>query len=131
MRRSRLCRPKIRPNAATPSGYSGGAPTSVMFAVASQQIDIRINVVIGRNRIKDEVEATGMFAFRLRCGKPRLHPRPGEERLPSCSAGVVNGDVRSECMGKFHAHVTQTTQADHSDLLAFGHMPVAHWGVES
>ena len=35
----------------------------------------------------------------------------------------------SERVGELDAHVAESAETDHADLLAFGHIPVTHWRV--
>ena len=39
--------------------------------------------------------------------------------------GGEQRNVRAHRVGEFHAHVAESTQADHADLLALAHLPVA------
>jgi len=56
----RLRRPMMRPNAETPRGLAGG-PTRVRFAVAAQELDVGVDVVIGGDGVEDEIEAAGVL----------------------------------------------------------------------
>lgn len=52
----RLRRPRMRPNAETAMGFLGCADKGDV-AVAAEEVDIRVDVVIGGDGVEDEVEA--------------------------------------------------------------------------
>src|SRR5439155_25597122 len=43
--------------------------------------------------------------------------------------GTEDDDMCSERMSKFYGHVAESSEADHSNFLAFANAPVMHGGV--
>ena len=122
----RLRRPKIRPKAATASGFVGRADQGEV-AVAAEQVDVGVDVVLGGDGVEDEVEAAGVLLH--------LVGVAGDDDLVGAEAQRVfllarrrgeDDDVGAERMGELHAHVAQPAETDDADLLALGHAPVAH-----
>ena len=56
----KLRRLKISPKTETGSGFVGRADHGNV-AVAAEQVDIRVNVVVGGNGVEDEIEAAGVL----------------------------------------------------------------------
>src|ERR1700676_3445850 len=95
-------------------------------AVELQQTQIRVQVVLRRDRVEDKVEAARMF-FHLGVVLRNHH-------LVSSETQSVGGfawgrgeqhDVSAEGMGKFYAHMPQPAKADNADLLSLPDFPVA------
>ena len=97
------------------------------IAVAAKHVEIGVDVVIGGHGVEDEVEAARVLGHLVGVG--------GEDNLIGAEAqGIVflfgrggKGDrVGSKSVRELDAHVAESAKADHADLFALGHAPVAH-----
>ena len=125
----RLRRPKMRPKAETGKRLLGRADQGEV-AVAAEELDVGVDVVVGGDGVEDEVEAAGVLRH--------LVGVAGDDDLVGAEAeGVVflagrSGEdhgVRSERVRELDAHVAESAETDDADLLALGHAPVAHGRV--
>ena len=99
-------------------------------AVAAEQVDVGVDVVIGGDGVEDEVEAAGVLLHLVGvAGDDDLVGAEAERVLLLVGRGGEDDDVGSERTGELDAHVTQPAEADHADLLALGDAPVAHGRV--
>ena len=122
----RLRRPKIRPKAATGSGFSG-APTRVRLPSRREQVDVGVDVVLGGDAVEDEVEAAGVLLHLVGVARDDdLVGAEPERVLLLARRRGEDDDVGAERVGELHAHVAQPAEADDADLLALGDAPVAH-----
>src|SRR6266513_2235396 len=103
-----------------------GSTDQRKITINAEQIDIGVDVVIGRNGVDDEVEATGVvFHF---VGVPRNDSFIGAETervLLLVRRGREDDNVRSERMSKLHRHVTKSTETDHANFFTLADAPVA------
>ena len=121
--------PRIRPNAATASGFAG-APTRVRLPSPPKQIDVGVDVVIGGDGVEDEVEAAGVLLHFVGVARDDdLVGAEAERVVLLVGRGGEDDDVRSERMRELHAHVAEPAETDHANLLALGDAPVAHGRV--
>ena len=99
-------------------------------AVAAEQVEVGVDVVVGGDGVEDEVEAAGVLLHLI--GIARDHDFVGTEaervRLLT-GRGREDDHIGSEGMGELHAHVAQPAETDHANLLTLGNSPVAHRGV--
>ena len=99
-------------------------------AVAAQQVDVGVDVVIGGDGVEDEVEAAGVLLHLVGiAGDDDFIGAEAERVFLLAGRGGEDNDVRSERMSKLHAHVAQSAETDHADFLALGDAPVAHGRV--
>ncbi len=116
----------IRPNAATGERLLRRADERDV-AIAAQQIDVGVDVVIGGDSVENEVEAAGVLLHLV--GIPReddLVRSEAERVFLLVRRSREDNNVGSERMGKLHAHVAQSAETDHANFLALGDAPVAH-----
>ena len=104
-----------------------GCSDERQVAVAAEQVDIGVDVVLGGDRVEDEVEAAGMLLHLVGVARDD-HLVGAEAERVFLFAGRSGEDhhVGAEGMSKLHAHVAQSAEADHANFFAFGHAPVAH-----
>jgi hypothetical protein len=97
------------------------------IAVTAEKVNECIDVVIGCDGVKDEVEAASVFGH--------LVSAAGEDDFVGAKAeGVIffagrsgeDDGVGSEGVSEFDAHVAEASKADNADLLALGDSPVMH-----
>ena len=99
-------------------------------AVAAEQVDIGVDVVIGGDGVEDEVEAAGVLLHLVGvAGDDDFVGAEAERVFLLVGRGGEDDDVGSERMGELHAHVAQPAETDHADFLALGDAPVAHGRV--
>ena len=121
----RLRRPKMRPKAATASGFSG-APTSVRLPSRREQVEVGVDVVIGGDGVEDEVEAAGVLLHLVGvAGDDDLVGAEAQRVFLLVRRGGEDDDVGAERVGELHAHVAEPAETDDADLLALGDAPVA------
>ena len=95
-----------------------------------EQVDVGVDVVIGGDGVEDEVEAAGVLLHLVRIAGDDDFVGPEAERVfLLVGRGGEDDNVGSERMGKLHAHVTQSAETDHANLLTLGDAPVAHGRV--
>ena len=96
-------------------------------AVAPQQVDVGVDVVLGGNRVEDEVEAAGVLGHLIGVAGENDFIRAEAQRvfLLAFRGGEDDG-VRSKGVREFDAHVAESADADNAHLLAFGYAPVTH-----
>lgn len=88
-------------------------------AVAAQQVEERIQIVLGRHRVEDEIEAVDVLRHLLRVA--RNHHFMGAEALGVFYFRRRGGEqhhVRAHRPRQFDAHVPQPAEADDADLFA-------------
>ena len=94
-------------------------------AVSLQQVEVAVQVVCGRHRVEDEVEAAQVL---LHLGGPA-----GDDDLVSAEPdrvvrlrrrGGEDDHARPEGGGELDAHVPEPAEADDADLLAGANVPV-------
>ena len=99
-------------------------------AVAAEQVDIGVDVVIGGDGVEDEVEAAGVLLHLVGIARDDDFVGAEAERVFLLAGrSGEDDDVGSERVGKLHAHVAQSAETDDADLLALGDAPVAHGRV--
>ena len=119
----------MRPKAETRKRLRGRADQG-QVAVAAEQVEIGVDVVVGGDGVEDEVEAAGVLLHLVGvAGDDDFVGAEAERVLLLAGRGGEDDDVGSERMGELHAHVAQPAEADHADLLALGDAPVAHGRV--
>ena len=98
-------------------------------AVAEEQLDIGVDVVIGGNSVEDEVEATSVLLHLVGVAENDDFVSPKSERVFLLVGSGEDNNVGSERMSKLHTHVAQSAESDHPNLVALGDAPVAHGRV--
>src|SRR5215213_943320 len=94
-------------------------------AVAREQSQISIDVVRGGNRVENEVETAGVLFHLVRISRDNDFIRTESKRIFRLASRSGEGDdVRSECIRKLHAHVTQAAETNNSDFLSLTGAPV-------
>ncbi len=95
-------------------------------AVAAEQVDIGVDVVVGGDGVEDEVEAPGMLLHLIGvAGDDDLVGAEAERVLLLAGRGGEDNDVGAECMGELAAHVPNPPIPT-TPTSAFGDPPVAH-----
>ena len=99
-------------------------------AVATEQTDIGVDVVIGSNCVENEVKAIGVLLHFVGIAGDNDFIRTQAKRIILLvRRSGEDDDVRSERMSKFYRHMAETTQTDHSYFLTFRDIPMAHGRV--
>ncbi len=99
-------------------------------AVEAEQVEIGVDVVIGGDGVEDEIEAAGVLLHLVGiAGDDDFVGTEAERVFLLVGRGGEDDDVGSERMSELHAHVAQSAETDHADLLALGDAPVAHGRV--
>ena len=124
----RLRRLKISPNTGTASGVEGAHQRDV--AVAGEELNVGVDVVIGGDRVEDEVEAAGVLLHLTAIARDHdfIGPEAESVFLLARRSGE-NHDVRAERMSELHAHVSEAAEPHRADLLARGDTPMPHGRV--
>ncbi len=94
-------------------------------AVALQEVEIGVDVVVGRDAVEDEIERLGMRLHLV--GVLRDDDLMGTQPLAVFDLGRRSGeqhDVGAERLGELDAHMAEAAQADDADLLARSDLPV-------
>ncbi len=92
--------------------------------VAAEQVDIGVDVVIGGDGVEDEVEGAGVLLHLIGiAGDDDLMGAEAERVFLLTGRGGEDHDVGSKRTGEFDPHVTQSAEADHSNLLALDDHP--------
>src|SRR5438477_4734993 len=100
------------------------------IAVHAEYIDVGIDVVIRGDGVENEIEAGGMLLHLVRVARENNFIGAEPERVLRLGRrSGENDNVRSKRVSKLHGHVTQSTETDHANFLAPGHVPVMHWRV--
>ena len=88
-------------------------------AVAREQVDVGVDVVLGGDAVEDEVEAAGVLLHLVGVARDDdlVRAEPQRVLLLARRSGEDDG-VRAERVGELHAHVAQPAEADDADLLA-------------
>jgi hypothetical protein len=105
-------------------------PDQDQRAVELQEVEVGIDVVIGGDRVEDEVEAPGVFGHGV--GVLGDDDLIGAQSLAVGDLALRGGEenrVRAKGVGELDAHVAQAAQADDTDSLSLGHVPLAERGV--
>ena len=125
----RLRRPKIRPKDESDSGF-GDTADEREVAVEAEQVDVGVDVVLGRDGVEDEVEAEGVLLHLVGvAGDDDFVGTQAECVLLLAGRRGEDDDVGSERSGELHAHVAQPAETDHADLLALRDARAAHGRV--
>jgi predicted permease len=125
----RLRRPNIRPKTGHGERLLRRADQRDV-AVAAEQLNVGVDVVIGGNGVEDEVEAAGVLLHLVRHCARRHFVRAQPQRVFLLAGrGREDDDVSSQRVSELHAHVAQSAETHHADFLAFGDAPVAHGRV--
>ena len=96
-------------------------------AVAGEQVDVGVDVVLGGDGVENEVEAAGVLCHLVGvAGDDNFVGAEAERIVLLARRRGEDDDVRSERVCELDAHVAQPAEADDADLLALGHAPVAH-----
>ena len=99
-------------------------------SVATEQVEVGVDVVIGGDGIEDEVQAASVLLHLLSIGEDDDPVGTQAERvLLLAERGGENNDVGSEGTGEFHAHVTQPAETDYANFVALCDAPAAHGRV--
>ena len=99
-------------------------------AVAAEQVEIGVDVVIRGDRIEDEVETTSVLLHLVGVtGDDDFVGAEAQRIFLFAGRGGEDHDVGSERMGKLHAHVAQSAETDHTNFLAPRHAPAAQGRV--
>src|SRR5882724_7401428 len=98
--------------------------------IDAEQIEIRIDVVIGGNGVDDEIETAGVFLHFIRVARDDSFIGAEAERVVLFVRRRGEHDnVRSERMSKFHCHMTESAETNHANFLALADTPMTHWRV--
>ena len=99
-------------------------------AVVVKEIEVGVVVVPGRDRIEDEVKASGILDENV------LMPGGNEivgaefERLLALARRVAeHGDVGAKRITEFHGHVAQAAKSDHGKLVAGLQPETLEWRI--
>ncbi len=91
---------------------------------------IRVDVVVGGDRVEDEIEALGVLLHLVRILRNDDFVCAEADRVVFLlRTSREDNDVSSKCMGKFHAHVSESAETDDADFLALRDAPMAHGRV--
>ena len=105
------------------SGFVGRADQREV-AVAAEQVEVGVDVVLGGDGVEDEVEAAGVLLHLVGvAGDDDLVRAEAQRVLLLAGRGGEDDDVGAERAGELHAHVAQPAEADDADLLALGRRP--------
>ena len=97
-------------------------------AVAAEEVDVGVDVVIGGDGVEDEVEAAGVFGHLVGvAGDDDLVGAEAERVVLFAGGSGEDDDVGSEGVRELDAHVAETAEANDADFLALGDAPVAAW----
>ena len=125
----RLRRPMMQAEGGDGEGLLGRADEGEV-AVAAEQVDVGVDVVLGGDGVEDEVEAAGVLLHLVGvAGDDDLVGAEAERVLLLAGRGGEDDDVGAERVGELHAHVAQPAETDDADLLALGDAPVAQGRV--
>ena len=84
-----------------------------------EQLEIRIDVVIGGDAVEDELEGPGaLFHLFLVSGKNYLVSPQSQRVLTLVLGRGENHDMCAHRLCEFHAHVTESAQADDAHFFA-------------
>ncbi len=99
-------------------------------AVAAEQVDIGVDVMISGDSVKDEIKAASVL-LHLVCvvGDDDFVGTEAEGVSLLAGRGGEDDDVGSERMSKLHAQVAQSAETDHANFLALCDAPAAHGRV--
>src|ERR1019366_9893206 len=93
-------------------------------------MDVSVYVVVGRDSVENEVEAASVLLHLVRMLRnDDLVRAEAESVILLIWRSREDYDVRSERMGNLNAHMTESTETDHANLLALADAPVAHGRV--
>src|SRR6267154_2904963 len=94
-------------------------------AVTPEQAEVGVHVVSGGHRVQDEIEAASVLVYLVRISRNDHFIRAEAERVGGfvCGSGEKN-NVGAESMSEFDAHVSQSAEADNTNLLSFANFPV-------
>ena len=94
-------------------------------AVAAEQLEIRVEVVIGGDGVEDEVEAAGMLPHFVGIARDDdFFGAEAQRVLPLAGRRGEDDNVRAERMSKLHAHVAKSAETDDADLCP---LPTPQW----
>ena len=123
---------------AAPHDQSEGGDAQRLFwsadqrdvAVEAQQVDVGVDVVLGRDGVENEIKTAGVFLHFVGVARDDdLIGTESERVFLLARRSREDSDVSSEGMSKFHAHVAQAAETDDTDFRALGDAPVAHGRV--
>jgi hypothetical protein len=99
-------------------------------AVAAEEVDVGVDVVFGGDGVEDEIETAGVLRHLIRVtGDDDLIGSEAKGVVPLAGRSGEHHNMRSESVGELDAHVAESTETDHPDLLALGYTPVPHGRV--
>jgi hypothetical protein len=95
----------MRPKAETPKGFRGSADEGKV-AVAAEELDVGVNVVVGGDGVEDEVEAADVLLHLAGiAGDDDFVGAEAERVLLLAGRGGEDDDVGSKRPSELHAHV--------------------------
>ncbi len=122
----RLWLPKMSPNAATGSGFVRCADQGEV-AVAAEELEVRVEVVLGGDGVEDEIEAAGVLPHLVGvAGDDDLVGSEPERVVLLLGRGREHDHVSAERPAELHTHVAEAAEADHADILALRDPLPAH-----
>jgi hypothetical protein len=96
-------------------------------AVATEQVEISIDVMIGGDGVEYEVKAARVIVHLVTVARDDDFVGAQTERVFFLvGRSGEDNDVGSELMSKLHAHVAQTAETDDANFFAGGDAPVTH-----
>src|SRR6476660_8655072 len=86
-----------------------------------------VNVVLGRDRVEDEVEAVYMLVHLISISRNDHFVCAEAKRIFFLvRRSGKDYDMGTKRMSKLYCHITAPAETNHTDLLAFGDAPMPH-----
>src|ERR1700744_5934949 len=95
--------------------------------IAAKQVEIRIDVVVRRDGVEDEVKTESMPGHFVGVGSDDNYtPATTQRVFFLIGRGCEENGVGAESVGEFHSHVAQPTKPNDADFLPLGDTPMMH-----
>jgi hypothetical protein len=105
-------------------------PDEGEVAVAAEQVDVSVYVVIGGDGVEYEVEAPGVLLHLVGiAGNDGFVGAEAERAFLLVWRSGEDDYMGSERLSKLHTHVAQAAEADYANFHAFGDAPAPHGRV--
>ena len=99
-------------------------------AVQFQEVQVSVDVMLGRNGIKDKIEAGLVFLHGVGIlGNNNLVRAEAEAIGDLAGRSGEQYHMRAESAGEFYSHVTKSAQSNNANLLARAYFPMSQWRV--
>ncbi len=96
-------------------------------AVAAEEAEIGVDVVVGGDAVEDEIEAAGVLRHLVGvAGDDDFVGTEAQGVVLLAGRGGEEDDVGSEGVRELDAHVAESAEADDADFLALADSPVMH-----